>query len=73
VPRFIYVDGPRKGLVDFRNLLPGEIPIREGLYRLTNRITSDGIVEYRWKQLVTSPPAKRKTKPKKSRASSPKT
>jgi hypothetical protein len=71
VPRFVYVDGPRSGMVGFRNLLSGEIPADDGFYHLTNR-TRDGIVEYRWQAPVATPPPpktvptprpKRKAKP----------
>jgi len=63
VPRFVFVDGPRDGMVAFRNLLAGEIPVDDGFYRLTNR-TRDGIVEYRWQEPVATPPPKLKPKPK---------
>ena len=63
MPRFVYVDGPRAGRVDFRNLLAGEIPVDDGFYRLTTR-TRDGTVEYQWQKPVAAPPPKLKPKPK---------
>jgi hypothetical protein len=64
VPRFVFVDGPRDGVVDFRNLLPGEIAVGDSFYRLTNR-TRNGIVEYLWQQPVTTPPPQPKKREKK--------
>jgi hypothetical protein len=67
VPRFVYVDGPRSGVVGFRNLLSGVIPADDGLYHLTNR-TRDGMVEYRWqKPVATPPPPKTAPKPRPKR------
>ncbi len=58
-------------MVDFRNLLAGEIPVDDGLYRLTNRIKY-GIVEYRWQEPVAQPPpSKPKPKPKPKRKAKP--
>jgi hypothetical protein len=62
VPRFVYVDGPRSGMVGFRNLLSGVIPADDGFYHLTNR-TRDGLVVYRWQEPVATPPPP-KTVPK---------
>ncbi len=70
VPRFVFVDGPRHGVVDFRNLLPGQIPVGGSFYRLTNR-TRNGIVEYLWQQPVTAPPQPKKKRERK-RATKPK-
>ena len=71
VPRFVFVGGPRNGVVDFRNLLPGEIPVGDSFYRLTNR-TRNGIVEYLWQQPVTAPPPQPKKKRERKRATKPK-
>jgi len=71
VPRFVFVDGPRNGVVDFRNLLPGEIPVGDSFYRLTNRTRND-IVEYLWQQPVTAPPPQPKKKRERKRATKPK-
>jgi len=54
-------------VVDFRNLLPGEIPVGDSFYRLTNRARND-IVEYLWQQPVTAPPPQPKKKRERKRA-----
>jgi hypothetical protein len=58
-------------VVDFRNLLPGEIPVGGSFYRLTNR-TRNGIIEYLWQQPVTAPPPQAKKKRERKRATKPK-
>jgi hypothetical protein len=62
-------------VVDFRSILPGEIPLGDSFYRLTNR-TRSGIVEYLWQQPATTPPPppkKREKKRAKKRATKSKT
>lgn len=54
-------------MVDYRNLLPGEIPVGDSFYRLTNR-TRNGIAEYVWQQPVTTPPLQPKKKRERKRA-----
>ena len=64
MPRFVFVDGPRSGVEDFRNLLPSEIPVGDGFYRLTNK-TRSGVVEYVWQPPVTTPSPQPKKREKK--------
>jgi hypothetical protein len=64
------MEGPHSGIVAFRNLLPGKIPVKDGFYSLTNR-TRDGIVEYRWQEPTAPPSPKTQPKPKPKRKAKP--